>query len=352
MAEVVLTDVSFDDPKIGELLAKWNGELGFPPKGGSTVATCDFASPDGAFLLASFDGIPIGFGGVRRITSTIGEVKRLFVRKESRGRGIGRALLSALEQRAIALGFEELRLDTHAAGPAALFRSAGYAPIADYNGNPYARYWFAKALGPMRPTRVSGGGDPRRLATIVRQVRHLMRALEAARAVGAREWLICAGAVRDAVWDHLHGLAPRAPRDVDLAFFDADDLSPAREQAVKHELLQRAPDLPWEASNQAAVHLWYPSRFGLSVASFGSAGEAIATFPEIATCVGIRLLPDENLLVVAPHGLDDLLGCVCRHNPTRVPAALYERRVEEKGWRNRWPQMRYMPAESAQTMSS
>lgn len=205
----------------------------------------------------------------------------------------------------------------------------------------------------MRPARASWGGDPRRLAAIVRDAPHLMRALEAARTVDAPGWLICAGAVRDAVWDRIHGLAPRLPRDVDLAFFDADDLSPAREQAVKHALLQRAPDLPWETNNQAAVHLWYPSRFGLSVAPLGSTGEAIATFPEIATCVGIRLLPDEDLLVVAPHGLDDLLGCVCRHNPTRVPAPLYERRVEEKAWRTRWPQMRYMPAESAaQTMSS
>lgn len=144
--EVVLRDVSFDDSEVGQLLAEWNDELGFSPKGGSTVETADFVAPHGAFLLAFSDGMPVGCGGVRLITSTIGEVKRLFIRKESRGGGIGRALLSALEQRAIVLGFEELRLDTHAAGPAALFRSAGYAAIADYNRNPYARYWFAKRL--------------------------------------------------------------------------------------------------------------------------------------------------------------------------------------------------------------
>ncbi len=43
---------------------------------------------------------------------------------------------------------KELRLDTDGGEPAALalFRSAGYLPIADYNGNPYARYWFARRL--------------------------------------------------------------------------------------------------------------------------------------------------------------------------------------------------------------
>jgi len=28
----------------------------------------------------------------------------------------------------------------------ALFRAPGYRPIADYNGNPYAEYWFEKRL--------------------------------------------------------------------------------------------------------------------------------------------------------------------------------------------------------------
>jgi uncharacterized protein len=47
-------------------------------------------------------------------------------------------------------------------------------------------------------------------------------------------------------------------------------------------------------------------------------------------------------MVVAPHGLDDLFGCLCRHNPTRVSARFYEARVSEKGWRARWPKMRYV----------
>jgi hypothetical protein len=43
---------------------------------------------------------------------------------------------------------EELRLDTGGGDAAALalFRSAGFERIADYNGNPHARYWFTKRL--------------------------------------------------------------------------------------------------------------------------------------------------------------------------------------------------------------
>jgi hypothetical protein len=191
----------------------------------------------------------------------------------------------------------------------------------------------------------SEGGGAGRLAAILRDVPHLMAALVAAREVDAPDWLISAGAIRDAVWDSLHDREPAMPRDVDVGYFDPDDLTPERDRAVERGLRALAPELPWQAKNQAAVHLWYRRRFGIEVPLFRSSAKAVATFPEIATCVGVRLLPDGELLVVAPHGLDDLLGCVCRHNPTRAPASLYEQRVATKGWRERWPKLRYIPGE-------
>jgi hypothetical protein len=170
-----------------------------------------------------------------------------------------------------------------------------------------------------------------------------MRALAAARDADPPDWLVSAGAVRDAVWDALHDRPPTAvARDIDLAFFDPAHLSASRDETVEADLRAREPDLPWEAKNQAAVHLWYPQRFGLEVPRFRSTEQAVATYPETATCVGVRLLPDDDMLVVAPHGLDDLFDCICRHNPTRVTAAFYENRVADKGWRERWPTMRYV----------
>lgn len=151
----------------------------------------------------------------------------------------------------------------------------------------------------------SEGGAPKRLCAVVRDAPHLLRALNAARDVDAPDWLISAGAIRDAVWDALHDRPPTAmPRDIDLGFFDPSDLTGARDQAIEAELLAHAPGLPWEAKNQAAVHLWYPQRFGVAVSQFQSCVEGIATFPEIATCVGGRLLPDDDMLIVAPHGLE------------------------------------------------
>lgn len=187
----------------------------------------------------------------------------------------------------------------------------------------------------------SGGGDAARLAAALHRAPRVMEALRAARAVAAPDWLLSAGAIRDAVWDVLHDRPPALPRDMDVNFFDPSDLTPARDEAIEAALRERAPDLPWEASNQAAVHLWYPRVFGLHVPPFTSTAEAVATFPETASCVGVRLLADDDLLVVAPYGLADLLGCVCRHNPARVSRDFYERRAREKGWSARWPRLRY-----------
>jgi hypothetical protein len=182
-----------------------------------------------------------------------------------------------------------------------------------------------------------------RLCAVLRRAPVLMDALRVAREVDAPDWLVCAGAIRDAVWDAAHGRPLDAiPRDVDVAFFDPSDPTPERDRAVEDALRARAPHLPWQARNQAAVHLWYPRRFGLEVAPFRSSAEAIGTFPETASCVGVRLLADDEMRVVAPYGLADLFACVCRRNPARVSAAFYERRVAEKGWRDRWPRMRYV----------
>ena len=178
------------------------------------------------------------------------------------------------------------------------------------------------------------------LERIVGDTPWLMRALEAARDVAAPDWLLGAGAVRTAVWDRLHGYAgPPEPADVDLVFFDAADLTPERDRAVLEALRARAPGVPWDAKNQAAVHLWYPARFGLEVEPLTSSADAVGTWPETATAVALRLERDGALTVVAPCGLDDLLGMVHRRNPRRVTAEEYERRLASKRIAERWPRV-------------
>jgi ribosomal protein S18 acetylase RimI-like enzyme len=148
VGEIAIREARFDDAPVRALLAEWDAELGFSPKCGSRVEPNDFEPPEGAFLVATENGTPVGCGGLRSLTSNTGEIKRLFVIRTRRGRAIGRRLLDGLEHEARRRSLRELRLDTDGGNPAALglFRIAGYQPIADYNGNPYARHWFAKHL--------------------------------------------------------------------------------------------------------------------------------------------------------------------------------------------------------------
>ena len=172
-----------------------------------------------------------------------------------------------------------------------------------------------------------------------------MAALRAARAVDPPDWLVGAGAIRTAAWDRLHGYATPTPlADVDLVFFDAGDLSREREDAVAERLRAVAPDVPWDVKNQAAVHLWYPAKFGYEVEPLRSSAAAVGRWPETATAVAVRLTADDRLEVCAPCGLDDLLGLVHRRNPRRVSVAEYERRLATKRIAERWPRVRIVPA--------
>lgn len=130
---------------------------------------------------------------------------------------------------------------------------------------------------------------------------------------------------------------PHLPRDIDVAFFDPTDLSPERDTAVTAHLTALLTTVEWEATNQAAVHRWFSAEFGREVAPLHSSAEAIATWPETATCTAVRLLPDDSLHIVAPFGLADLFQMILRRNPARVTLAQFQQRLRDKQIRQKWP---------------
>ncbi|MEX0429429.1 GNAT family N-acetyltransferase [Nocardioides sp. DS6] len=109
------------------------------------------AAPHGAFVVAVSDGVPVACGGVQTIgegSERYAEVKRMWVHDDWRGAGLGSRLLRHLESLARDLGHAVVRLDTndHLTEAIAMYRRAGYAEVARYNDNPYARHFFEKAL--------------------------------------------------------------------------------------------------------------------------------------------------------------------------------------------------------------
>lgn len=98
----------------------------------------DYVPPAGALLLARAAGAAAGCVALRRIDATVCEMKRLFVRADHRGSGIGRRLAEDVIAEGRRLGYQAMRLDTAASmGEAiALYRRLGFREIAPYRYNP------------------------------------------------------------------------------------------------------------------------------------------------------------------------------------------------------------------------
>lgn len=166
------------------------------------------------------------------------------------------------------------------------------------------------------------------------------QALHAVAQLGLPDCCIGAGAVRNLVWDALHGVAQLPlPADIDVAYFDAHDLSPESETQLRQRLATLLPGMPWEVCNQARVHLWFEDYFGYAVPPLLSLDDAIASWPEFATAVGIWLQPDGEIGIIAPHGLDDLFNMVVRRNSARISEDGYAQRLVSKDYAARWPRV-------------
>ena len=101
----------------------------------------DYAPPEGRLLLATQNGVPGGCVALHRLNQEIGEIKRLYVRPQFRGKGLGRALAESVIADARQIGYKRLRLDTvepMMQAAVAMYRRLGFREIAPYRENPIA----------------------------------------------------------------------------------------------------------------------------------------------------------------------------------------------------------------------
>jgi GNAT superfamily N-acetyltransferase len=129
---MVIEPSSFDTPEVTALVDAQQEEMHRRYEGeadiGPTREAAMFVPPDGVFLVVREAGRAVGCGGVCRFDETRAELKRMYVVPESRGLGLGRLLLVALEEEARRLGYEGIVLETGDRQPEALglYESAGY----------------------------------------------------------------------------------------------------------------------------------------------------------------------------------------------------------------------------------
>lgn len=160
-----------------------------------------------------------------------------------------------------------------------------------------------------------------------------MEALTIAAAQKLPGWCLAAGFVRNLVWDKLHGFAASTPlNDIDLIYFDADDVSDFRDREIQQRLMG-VSTFPWSVKNQARMHERNRD------CPYTSTEDAMSFWVEVETAVGAALDDSGEVIIVAPFGVEPLFGYTITLNPKRPKRADFESRIYNKRWLQTWPKL-------------
>jgi GNAT superfamily N-acetyltransferase len=123
-----------------------------PPAGFPDLADVEasFLARGGEFLVVELEGHVVAMGGFRPGVDASAEVLRVRVHPAARRRGLGRALMSELEQRAARSGLRSMRLDTATNQPEAMafYQGLGYREVGRecQPGWTWTLVYYAKTL--------------------------------------------------------------------------------------------------------------------------------------------------------------------------------------------------------------
>lgn len=175
---------------------------------------------------------------------------------------------------------------------------------------------------------------------ILQANQELLELLEIIRSFQLPDCWLCAGCIRNYIWDYLSDNKQTASlqhSDIDVVFFDPT-ISYNQTLALERKIKQQYPQYNWEIKNQCYMHIHSPN-----TNAYLSATDAIAKFPEKCTAIAARLNTNHSLELFIPYGVEDLFNFVVAPTPYFLADTnrrkLYNQRVKKKNWQQTWPNL-------------
>ncbi|MBM9504098.1 GNAT family N-acetyltransferase [Actinacidiphila acididurans] len=166
-AQYEVRPAALADPLVRPLLRELEEEYStrYPGRAGGRAELARYPAEEfepahgGLLLMLLRDGEPVAGGAYRRYDEQTAELKRIWTHSAHRRKGLGRRIVSALEQAAAAAGYRRVYLTTGPRQPEAkgLYLAAGYTALFDLSADPETLGGplpFAKHLvgtSPVRP---------------------------------------------------------------------------------------------------------------------------------------------------------------------------------------------------------
>jgi len=171
-----------------------------------------------------------------------------------------------------------------------------------------------------------------RLIEIIKGDSYIVQGLKVVASMQLSDSWIGAGFIRNKVWDYFHGIRTNN-NDVDVIYFERNKND---EKEYELRLKKIAPEYNWSVKNQARMH----TRNGHN--PYKSTYEALSYWVETATCIAARIQEDDSIEIMAPYGMEDLFNRVVKPTPYTYKNnfAAFDRRWKEKGWLERWNQLK------------
>jgi len=170
---------------------------------------------------------------------------------------------------------------------------------------------------------------------LIKEDEWMIDILKAVKSLNLPDWWVCAGFVRSKIWDTLHGFKERTPiPDIDVIYFDDTNMDELEEKKFEMRLRNILPNVPWSVKNEARMHIVN------NISPYSSSVDAISKFPETATSLGVKLDEKDDIILVAPWGVDDVINMEVKPTPyfkeSKELSQIYEERITKKNWKDIW----------------